>query len=330
MMASQNRSIRTERLTPTGLLHTIAMALLAFNLFSSDSIAATKNGFPLDDALIPANEIRSGGPGKDGIPALIDPEFVAADDASFLSGKDRVLGISHNGVVRAYPIKILNYHEIVNDLFGDDAVVVTFCPLCGSGMAFSSNIRDARLLFGVSGLLYNSDVLMYDLQTQSLWSQLMSQAISGPLKGQRLSILPISHTSWREWKARYPETEVLSTKTGFRRNYRADPYPNYGRSGKIYFPVNQSSKLYKRKMLVMGLEFDGQFKVYPFEELENGQARFADEFQGISFEVLFDEKNKTARVLGADGLEIPTTIAFWFAWYAFHPESEVFTADSKK
>ncbi len=327
MTASQKRIIRTKRVASTGLRHTLAAAVLVTICLSADAIAATRNGFPLDDALVPAKEIRSGGPGKDGIPALIDPDFVAADEASFLTDKDRVLGISHNGVIRAYPIRILNYHEIVNDLLGGDAIVVTFCPLCGSGMAFYSNISDARLLFGVSGLLYNSDVLMYDLQTQSLWSQLMSQAISGPMKGQRLTTLAISHTTWKEWKSRHPETEVLTTQTGFRRNYRVDPYPNYGRSGRLYFPVNQSSKLYKRKALVMGLEIDGRFKVYPFDELEEGQARFSDEFQGISFDVLFDEENKTARILRADGIEIPTTIAFWFAWYAFHPESEVFTAD---
>lgn len=327
MTASQKRIIRTKRVASTGLRHTLAAAVLVTICLSADAIAATRNGFPLDDALVPAKEIKSGGPGKDGIPALIDPDFVAADEASFLTDKDRVLGISHNGVIRAYPIRILNYHEIVNDLLGGDAIVVTFCPLCGSGMAFYSNISDARLLFGVSGLLYNSDVLMYDLQTQSLWSQLMSQAISGPMKGQRLTTLAISHTTWKEWKSRHPETEVLTTQTGFRRNYRVDPYPNYGRSGRLYFPVNQSSKLYKRKALVMGLEIDGRFKVYPFDELEEGQARFSDEFQGISFDVLFDEENKTARILRADGIEIPTTIAFWFAWYAFHPESEVFTAD---
>jgi hypothetical protein len=305
----------------------LATVILVFGIFARDSGAATKNGFQIDDALIPAKEIRSGGPSKDGIPALIDPEFVAAAAVKFLSDKDRVLGIAHNGVVRAYPIRILNYHEIVNDVLGDDAVVVTYCPLCGSGTAFSSGIDGTRIIFGVSGLLYNSDVLMYDVQTESLWSQLMRQAISGPMKGQHLNALPISHTTWNEWKSRYPDTEVLTTKTGFRRNYRVDPYPNYSRSGKLYAPVNHSSDLYKRKMIVLGLEIDGQFKVYPFDELEKAEERFADEYQGVSFEVLFDEKNKTARILGTDNVEIPTTLAFWFAWYAFHPESEVFTAD---
>jgi len=316
---------RLSQLSGKGLLHAIAVIAVCIPVIS---FAATKNGFSIDDALVPAREIRSGGPGKDGIPALTNPVFVDAGDATFLSDQDRVLGISHNGVERAYPIGILNYHEIVNDVLDGEAVVISYCPLCGSGMAFSSTLRDMRFEFGVSGLLYNSDVLMYDRKTMSLWSQLKSQAISGPMKGERLEALSVSHTSWKDWKARYPDTEVLSTKTGYHRNYRVDPYPNYGRSGEIYFPVNHSSKLYKRKMIAMGLEIDGEFKVYPFDELEKSPHRFVDNFQGQVFEVLFDVENETARILDENEVEIPTTLAFWFAWYAFHPESEVFTAAS--
>ena len=309
----------------TRALHVI-VAIAA--CFPFDSTAGSKNGFPLDGALIPSAEIRSGGPPKNGIPALIDPQFVDADDASFLKDKDRVLGISRNGVVRAYPIRILNYHEIVNDMLGDEPVVITYCPLCGSGMAFASMFWERRFVFGVSGLLYNSDVLLYDQQTESLWSQLMSQAISGQMKGNRLESLPLSHTTWRDWKARHPDTRVLSTDTGFRRNYRVNPYPNYSSSGQIYFPVNHSSRLYSRKSIVLGLEVDGKFKVYPFDELEKVPDHFDDGFQGRQFEVQFDEKNGTARIIGGDGKEIPTTLAFWFAWYAFHPDSAVFTSES--
>jgi len=317
---AQSDSIRLPHALAVIVFVTVCLPLAAF--------AATKNGFPLDDSLIPAKEIRSGGPPKDGIPALADPAFVSAVDAAFLRDKDRVLGLSYNGVVRAYPIRILNYHEIVNDVLNGEGVVISYCPLCGSGMAFSTDFHGTRLVFGVSGLLYNSDVLMYDRNTQSLWSQLMSQAISGPLKGERLDALSISHTTWEEWKSRNPDTQVLSPKTGFSRNYRVDPYPNYGRSGRLYFPVNHSNKRYKRKMLAMGLEIDGQFKVYPFDELEKGPSHFVDGFQDTAFEVLFDGEHQTARIVDTDGTEIPTTIAFWFAWYAFHPESEIFTANS--
>jgi hypothetical protein len=292
----------------------------------STASAESMNGFRLDDALIPIDEIKSGGPPRDGIPSLDYPEFVTADDATYLKGRDRVLGISVKGAARAYPIRILNYHEIVNDAIGGTAVVVTYCPLCGSGTAFEAAINGRSHEFGVSGLLYNSDVLMYDRETGSLWSQLMTQAVSGPMKGTRLQQLPLSNSSWEEWLKRHPDTHVLSNNTGYSRNYNVDPYPNYTRDGKLYFPVAHSSRKYPRKEIVMGLEIDGRFKAYPFKELKKGASRFDDEFAGDVFSVEFDAKHRTARVTKADGSEVPTTMAFWFAWYAFHPETEIHKA----
>jgi len=292
----------------------------------STASAESLNGFRIDNALIPIDEIKEGGPLRDGIPSLDNPVFVAADDATYLKGRDRVLGLSINGVSRAYPIRILNYHEIVNDIIGGAGVVVTYCPLCGSGTAFAAVIDGRHYEFGVSGLLYNSDILMYDRQTGSLWSQLMVQAVTGPMKGTRLEQLPLSNTSWREWVERHPDSRVLSNKTGYSRNYKVDPYPNYGSDGKLYFPVAHSSKKYRRKEIVMGLEIDGQFKAYPFKELKKVESKFVDEFAGMKFTVEFDKKNRTARVIGDGGSEIPTTMAFWFAWYAFHPETTVYEA----
>lgn len=292
----------------------------------STASAATKNGFRLDDALIPIHEIRRGGPPRDGIPSLDNPAFIAPAEASYLQDRDRVLGISIDGIAHAYPIRVLNYHEIVNDTIGGTAIVVTYCPLCGSGTAFEADIGGRKYEFGVSGLLYNSDVLMYDRETNSLWSQLMAQAVTGPMTGTRLRQLPLSQTSWQEWLERHPDTRVLSNKTGYSRNYRVDPYPNYGRDGTLYFPVAQSSSRYPRKEIVMGLEIEGKFKAYPFSELNNGAQRFEDEFAGARFSVAFDAEHRTARVVNADGAEIPTTMAFWFAWYAFHPETDIYEA----
>lgn len=298
--------------------------LMLFVTFTAS--AESLNGFRLDDALIPVNEIVQGGPPRDGIPSLDDPKFVAADAAKYLRGHDRVLGISISGVARAYPIRILNYHEIVNDVVGGTNVVITYCPLCGTGVAFEATVNGRTHEFGVSGLLYNSDVLMYDRETESLWSQLMVQAVTGPMKGTRLQQLPLSHTSWQEWVKRHPGTLVLSNHTGYSRNYRVNPYPNYGTDGRLYFPVTSSSNEYPRKEVVMGLEIDGRFKAYPFKELEKGASKFDDEFAGEAISVEFDEKNQTARVVREDGIEIPTIMAFWFAWYAFHPETEIYKA----
>ena len=308
------------------------LALLTCLLtFCSVVHSQTKNGFDLSDASVPADEIMRGGVPRDGIPSIDNPKFVTADDADFLRGKDRILGVFRNGIAKAYPIRILDYHEIVNDHFGDQAIVVSYCPLCYTGMVFSAQAADSNLTFGVSGLLYNSDVLLYDRQTGSLWSQILSVAISGPLKGVTLTSLPASHTTWRDWSARHPGTLVLSTDTGFRRDYRRSPYLDYSRTGRLMFPVQNSSKEYRKKELVLGISAHGNTKAYPFEELEkNRQERFEDSLGGQTFTVEWSKAEDFARILDDNGREIPSVIAYWFAWYAFHPDTEIFRASENE
>lgn len=289
--------------------------------------AAEKNGFTLDDALVPVHEIRSGGPPRDGIPALDTPDVLAAGEAGYLDDDDRVLGISINGRARAYPIRIMNYHEIVNDVVGGEFVVITYCPLCGTGVAFDPGIDGRLYSFGVSGLLYNSDVLMYDRQTESLWSQIMKTAITGDMKGTELTAIPLAHTTWGNWLRLYPQTEVLSDRTGYRRNYRQDPYAGYDRRRALYFPVAEKNSAYHPKAHVLGVDLDGHFKAYPFEELAKGPSHFNDSIAGTPVTVIFDESHGTARIERADGTELPSMIAYWFAWYAFHPDTEIYVVN---
>ena len=282
------------------------------------------NGFDLRASLIPVARIESGGPGRDGIPAIDRPRFVAAAQADFLDAEDRVLGLHLNGAARAYPIAILNWHEIVNDRIDTQAAVVSYCPLCGSGMAFAVDGDQAD--FGVSGLLYNSDVLLYDRKTESLWSQIMAQAVSGPRRGERLRSLAISHTSWADWRQRHPDTLVLSTDTGHRRDYGRDPYAGYRDNPAIWFQVSHRDDRYPSKELVLGLALDGDFRAYPFSELAQAPAGWVDRFRGRALHIRFDRQHQTAWVEDPDGNELPSLISFWFAWVAFHPETEVFTA----
>ena len=139
-------------------------------------------GFDLKKHNVPLDQIVDGGPGKDGIPAILTPRFVPAGEATFLQDADRVLGLTLGAEAKAYPIKILNWHEIVNDTVSGTAVVVTYCPLCGTGIAFDATVQGSLYTFGVSGLLYQSDLLMYDHQTESLWSQISMHAVAGPLR----------------------------------------------------------------------------------------------------------------------------------------------------
>ncbi len=298
-----------------------------FLLASSPVHAQTKNGFDLSNASIPAEEIQSGGPPRDGIPALDQPAFKNVEEVNWLDGKDRILGITRNGVSKAYPIRILNWHEIVNDQFKDEHILVTYCPLCRSGMAFISTVDGKTLDFGVSGLLYNSDVLMYDRQTESLWSQLMAKAVSGPMQGIRLDQIAISHTTWQDWQSNHPETKVLSRNTGYDRNYNRDPYSGYDKNNQVYFPVSNEDDTYHRKALVMGVVQDDFKKAYPFPELKEHKVSFKDQLNDQMVTVYYDAKNNTGKIITEEGEEVPTVITYWFAWSAFYPDSKIFKAE---
>jgi hypothetical protein len=305
------------------------VALLTAGVLGCAAFAAgalERNGFDLTDALVPASEIFHGGPPKDGIPSIDRPKFVAAREAGYLAPDSRVLGVARGGLAKAYPVAILNWHEVVNDRFGDESVVVTFCPLCGTGMVFRAEVEGRALRFGVSGLLYNSDVLLYDRQTQSLWSQVRAQAVTGPMKGARLEMLPVAHTAWSDWRARHPQTLVLSTDTGHRRDYARNPYRDYETSSEILFPVAFRAQGYHPKERVLGIVVNGKSRAYPFVELGKTEGKVKERVGGAAITVRFDRGHQSAVALDAGGRELPAVIAFWFAWYAFHPDTEVFKA----
>ncbi len=298
---------------------------ITIGLLNGYCLAQSKNGFNLDDTLVPVEEIHRGGPVKDGIPAIDHPLFIKLELADYLTDESYVLGIIHKGIAKAYPINILNWHEVVNDQFKEEPVVITFCPLCGSGMAFSALIEGKTHSFGVSGLLYNSDVLIYDRQTHSLWSQLMYKAVSGKHKGKRLTSLPVVHTTWLDWKTQNPETLVLSRETGYSRQYDHSPYQDYLKQPKLMFPVSASSRRYHPKEDVFGVEINGQYKVYPFIELEKSARKFTDIINGQSVIIRYSKQHRSAAVYDDQGKQLPGVRTFWFAWYAFYPETEVYT-----
>jgi len=307
------------------LLLAVFLSIVTYHFSAS---AGPNNGFNVSNAIIPASEILAGGPPKDGIPALSDPELIDAEAASYLKPDDRVIGVTMDGISRAYPIAILNWHEIVNDTINDQRYAVTFCPLCGTGVAFYSDIAGNTTDFGVSGLLYNSDVLLYDRKTESLWSQIMGQAVTGELVGEKLKAFPVSHTTWRNWVEQHPDTQVLSTDTGYSRDYGRNPYRGYEQSRQLYFGVNQRAPdTYHPKEQVIGLEIDGVYKAYPFAELEkNNQSQFKDSINGVSITIDWDRENRSVELFDSSGKRIAGIQGFWFAWFAFHPDTLVFKA----
>lgn len=304
----------------------IPVLLLAITLHAPRLTAEPYNGFDVSNSSIPANEIHQGGPPRDGIPAIDSPKFVPGNQASNVQNVHRVLGLTLNGISKAYPISIMNWHEIVNDEFGDEKVVVTFCPLCDTGVAFSAQAGGKTLNFGVSGLLYNSDVLLYDRETESLWSQLLVRAVSGPLRDAPLTLIALEHTTWANWRKRHPDTLVLSSNTGYSRDYTRDPYAGYEDSHGIYFPVSHRDRRYHPKERVLGVEVDGIFKAYPFAELSLTNGIVQDKLNNKNFVIHYDKESHSARLTNADGETLPAITAYWFAWIAFHPDTAVFKA----
>jgi hypothetical protein len=277
-------------------------------------------GFDLEPSLVPSGQIISGGPPKDGIPALTNPKIESAASANeWLRPWDRILAVSVNGRHRAYPVRILNWHEIVNDRIDGKAFVVTYCPLCGSGVVF-----DTQETFGVSGLLYQSDVLLYDKKTESLWSQLMAQAVTGPRIGERLKTLPVTLSTWEAWRKQHPKGSVLSRRTGYRRDYSRDPYQNYDLTDEIFFPVGHSDDRLHAKAWVIALASGGKARAWHVDAVARaGELR--ENWNGRDIIVRYNKEADSVKTLdAASGDVLPATTLYWFAWAAFHPDTELY------
>lgn len=182
----------------------------------------------MDKRSIPAEELMSGGPGKDGIPSINDPKLVSIAQANtWIDGAEPLISLRIEGQSRAYPLQILTWHEIVNDQIGEMPVSVTYCPLCNSGIVFDRRVNNRALSFGVSGMLRRSDMIMYDHQTESWWQQFTGEALVGELTGTRLKMIPSQILSYDQFKAIDPNGLVLSRDTGLQRNYGSNPYVGY-------------------------------------------------------------------------------------------------------
>lgn len=337
---------------------TAAVAVMAAVFLTGQRAPAT-----FDDetkAIVPLNKIVSGGPARDGIPSIDRPKFVSAQEAGLQNG-DLVLGLEINGDVRAYPLKILVWHEIVNDVVGGEPVAVTYCPLCFTNQVFKRTIEGEVVEFGTSGKLYNSNLVMYDRSTESYWSQAMSQAIAGERTGYVLERVPFDVGYWEDWKAIYPETKVLSQDTGFGRPYGADPYGGYYSSPSIYFPVSNHDDRLGVKEIIVGLEHNGIYRAYPLSQIENEHVINDDlegkqillashyPFMARAFDRTVDGKvlefeykggvmtdRQTGSVWDFDGVAVegeltgkrlerlPFDQGFWFEWVAFHPQTGLY------
>jgi hypothetical protein len=223
-------------------------------------------GFP--DPLVDIDEIFSGGPPPDGIPAIDEPLFLATDDVGFLDDEEPVVVVELDGDARAYPLQIMTWHEIVNDTIAGVPVTVTYCPLCNTAIAYERELGDRILDFGTSGELYRSALVMYDRQTESLWSHFTADGIAGVLAGQRLDTLPAPIVSWESFRDAHPDGLVLSRETGHSRDYGRNPYPGYDDvdNPPFLFEGEVDGRL-AAKERVVGIEVDGEAVAVRLDEL---------------------------------------------------------------
>jgi len=295
----------------------------------------------------------SGGPPKDGIPSIDDPSFVGPDDADFLDPGDPVFGVARDGVVRAYPQKILVQHEIVNDVLGDWPVAVTYCPLTGTVQGFERG----ETTFGVSGRLINNNLVMYDRATETWWPQILATSIPGPWNAapgtHSLREFRLVWTTWERWRGRHPETRVLSTETGFAKNYGRDPYGSYNPPRGYYdnestlFGTLEEDDRFSRKRVFMGartadgaVAFDkatlldervvtGDLGKTPAvavadPQLQTGYVYLNPDERSVAVDdetVLVDDSPAEP-----DDLPLVRVHAFdamWFAWHGYYPETDV-------
>ena len=246
-----------------------------------------------ENSSVDHKEIMSGGPPKDGIPAIDQPKFIDPSEASeWLQNKEPVIAIKIGNEARAYPLQILMWHEIVNDIIGDKAVSVTFCPLCNASIVFDRDLDGVRYDFGTTGRLRLSDMVMYDRQTESWWQQFTGQAIIGDLNGDKLKIIPSNIVAFESFKKQYPKGLVLSRETGHRRNYGRNPYAGYD-------DINSSPFLFRGKVdkrirpmeRVLSLRSNDKTLLFELTALQEKPV-INSEFEGTSFVVLaFEDMN---------------------------------------
>lgn len=273
---------------------------------------------------IPLDEVQSGGPSKDGIPSIDDPQFESVSDAdTYLRDEGLGIGYVDGDEQRFYPFQILVWHEIVNDTVAGTPIVVTYCPLCGTGIAFERTIDGEAVEFGVSGQLYNSDLLMYDRKTDTLWSQILGKGVVGELTGTRLPDVLFSNLTWADWKTKYPDSEVLSRETGHTRNYTATPYEGYEDNEGLYFPVSNVDDRLPNKEWVVGVALGNNAKAWRLSDVEA-----AGEITDVVGETpvrVVKEPDNGIKVFNAETDERITSVnSFWFGWVAFYPETELY------
>ena len=314
------------------ILSVVSIVVLHFFVIDAPPVIRTDNGTALQDICakrelarygfttltcqkdIDLDLIVSGGPGKDGIPALYNPRFVSYEQSTMPDNARGIL-ININNTQRFYPYNILVWHEIINDTIDNTHYAVTFCPLCDSGIVMNRKIYDKVLQFGVSGLLFQSNLLMYDTSTQSLWSQARQKAVLGPYTGTKLDILPFQLLTFREARRMYPNGVILSTNTGVysEDRYQSTPYGGYLENPDTFFPVSVRDNRFPAKELMYVVPFNNRSVAMPYRALQQGTRTLQIGDKRLTITRTKDEIRATH-----NNTIYPGYFELWFSWATHH------------
>ncbi|GAB1855169.1 DUF3179 domain-containing protein [Flavobacteriaceae bacterium MHTCC 0001] len=338
--------------------------LFLFSCSTTENALNDISTAPLD-WLIPINEVRDGGPGKDGIPSIDNPQFTNANSVTFLNDDDLVIGIFQDNVARAYPHIIMDWHEVTNDEINGAFFTLNYCPLTGTAFAWESKSNNSRTTFGVSGLLYNANLILYDRNTDSNWSQLLLECVNGQLSGDKPKLYSVIETNWKTWKTLYPNSQVLNTQTGFSRTYGTSPYGDYAvNNSRFIFRPSITNSALPNKQRVYAIIEDEKSKVYQFSGFENGNiirdtfggtnyliagnesimngfklegdlANLTFEYSFSSTEAFFSDNEGNQWSIFGNAISGPrqgtaltpakSVMSYWFAIAAFYPNPEIYT-----
>ena len=342
----------------------IPLLIIALSCSKDEPVNFTNTGISPADWLVPKEEVIDAGVGKDGIPSLDNPQFSTPDEIGPFFDQELVLGIEHGGMLKAYPMPILDWHEIVNDEVNGLYLAVTYCPLTATAVGWKRKFGEVVTTFGVSGLLYNNNLMPYDRRTNSTWSQQRLECVNGNMAGRVPVTYNLIETTFATWKKAFPESLVMNANTGFDRRYSIYPYGDYRENQDLlFFPVAGTDGRMPAKERVLGVLQENGVKVFRFNGKEDGTevihaevdgteivvvrsnkdsyntafynragARFTAVQNGLPVIMRDDDGNNydlAGRVLDGplkgEKLAAPTAfIGFWFSWVAFYENVEVY------
>lgn len=322
------RMMRALAVAPLALLITVSVVLA-----QSDHFERAWPNTDFSRVAVDLDEVISGGPPRDGIPAILDPGFLPASEETRLDDREPVMTyVPENGPARAYPIRYLMWHEIVNDVVDGRPVAVTFCPLCNTGMVFDGRLNGQTLTFGVSGLLRHSDMIMYDHQTESWWQQALGEGIAGEMTGRELTHLPAWMESWAAFRDAHPDGLVLD-EPNWRRAYGTNPYRNYDTSRPFLYsgedpphgiaPLERVVRVGDRAWPLTRLSREGTITEAGLTlSWTEGQASALD-----TSDIGRGREVGNVRVRDGQGRDVAHDIPFAFAFHAFHPDGRWMLGD---